>query len=220
LNLPAFAAFAKLGVIQSTSDGAARACKPCDRQRRGTLLGEGAGLMLLANTAFVEANSLSPEVEVVGYGNTLDGYHMTNPDPTGAGMQRAMRTALLRAGVEADDVDYINLHGTGTRANDEVELAAIQSVFGSRENSVLASSTKDRHGHLIAAAGILEAIVVHLCMTNDFVPRTVNLSNPIAHDGVDLVMASNRFRSLRTCMSNSFAFGGINTSLLFRRGAA
>lgn len=216
LTLPAFAAFAKLGVIQASRDGPVCACRPCDQHRCGTLLGEGAGLIVLASAKYASRRGLTPAVEVVGYGNTLDGYHVTNPDPSGAGMRRAMERALASAGLVPEAVDYVNLHGTGTRNNDEVELAALEAVFAHHAARLMASSTKDRHGHLIAAAGVMEAIIVQLCMTNGTVPRTVNLSSPVP-SSLDLVMGSNREQCLDVCMSNSFAFGGINTSLLFRR---
>jgi 3-oxoacyl-[acyl-carrier-protein] synthase II len=217
LNLPAFAAFAKLGVIQPSRGDPSASCKPCDRRRRGTLLGEGAGLLLLGSAEYAKKCGFDSHVALTGYGSTLDGYHITAPDPTGAGMEAAMSWALQDAGLHPSEIDYVNLHGTGTRANDPVELHALDAVLGEAASEVMVSSTKDRHGHLIAAAGIMEAIVVLTCMTHDLVPQTVNLKDPLKETGVDLVRDRNRTARMGSCMSNSFAFGGINTSIVFQR---
>lgn len=216
LNLAAFAAFTKLGVIQPSRSGPATACRPFDRGRKGTMLGEGAGFALFVSDDLAESGGLQPTLEMLGYGNTLDGHHITAPDPTGSGMARAMQRALENSGVSPADIDHVNLHGTGTRANDPIELAALKRVFGEYATGVPVSSTKDRHGHLIAAAGIMEAIVLEQCMLHDLIPCTANLTNPIDPE-MDLVVDENRSAPLRTCMSNSFAFGGINTSVVFRR---
>lgn len=217
LNLPAFAAFAKLGVIQPERCEPSKTCRPFDRGRRGTLLGEGAGLMLLISASHAERIGSASEIELLGYANTLDGYHITSPDPSGEGMRRAMEQAMTISHLAAEDLDYVNFHGTGTRANDPTELLALSQMLGEAAGGVSASSTKDRHGHLIAAAGIVEAAVVLLSMMHDLAPRTVNLERPIDGGGVDLVMHENRARRLDACMTNSFAFGGINSSLVFGR---
>ncbi len=162
----------------------------------------------------------SPELELLGYGNTLDGYKITSPHPDGVGMKRAMARALKDAGLHPRDVDYINLHGTGTRANDPLELEAIMDVFGDDAKKVMVSSTKDRHGHQIAAAGIQELNLLCLAMDNDFVPCTLNLEKPIITEGLDLVMGEDRRRPITVGMTNSFAFGGVNSVIALKKVGA
>jgi 3-oxoacyl-[acyl-carrier-protein] synthase II len=173
--------------------------------------------MLLVSASYAERTGIPWEIELLGYASTLDGYHITSPDPSGEGMRRAMEQALMSADLGAAHLDYVNFHGTGTRANDPIELLALSHVLLDHAPRVMGSSTKDRHGHLIAAAGIVEAAVVLLGMTHGLVPRTVNLDRPIDGRGVDLVTRENRKRRLDACMTNSFAFGGINSSLVFGR---
>jgi 3-oxoacyl-[acyl-carrier-protein] synthase II len=217
INLLALVSFSRLGVLASCPDPL-RACRPFDVNRSGTLAGEAAGLCVLASESFVRARGLEPMFEVLGYGNTLDGYNITAPDPLGAGMKRAFSAALRCAGVAADEVDYINLHGTGTRSNDPVEIDAVVAGFGSATRAIPMSSTKDRHGHAIAAAGIQELAVLCLCMEHGFVPCNVNLEHPIrAPSEVDLVMFENRLAPIRTGVTVNFAFGGVNTALVVRR---
>jgi 3-oxoacyl-[acyl-carrier-protein] synthase II len=217
INLLALVSFSRLGVLAASAEPT-RACRPFDVNRSGTLAGEAAGLCALASEAFVRARRLEPLFEVLGYGNTLDGYNITAPDPEGTGMKRAFAAALRGAGVAPHEVDYINLHGTGTRSNDPVEINAVVCCFGDAAPGIPMSSTKDRHGHAIAAAGIQELAVLCLCMEQDFVPANVNLSQPIrARSEVDLVMAANRTGSIRTGVTVNFAFGGVNTALVLRR---
>lgn len=217
INLLALVSFSRLGVLAS-SDDPPRACRPFDLNRSGTLAGEAAGLCVLAGEEFVRAHRLEPLFEILGYGNTLDGYNITAPDPSGSGMKRAFSAALSSAGVQADEVDYINLHGTGTRSNDPVEIDAVLAGFGSATAAIPMSSTKDRHGHAIAAAGIQELAILCLCMEHDFVPCNVNLEKPIRGPAeVDLVMGENRKAAIRTGVTVNFAFGGVNTALVLRR---
>ncbi|MBA2670662.1 MAG: beta-ketoacyl-[acyl-carrier-protein] synthase family protein [Gemmatimonadetes bacterium] len=217
INLLALVSFSRLGVLASSQDPS-RACKPFDLNRSGTLAGEAAGLCVLVSEPFLRAHRLEPMFEILGYGNTLDAYNITAPDPQGTGMKRAFSAALMRAGVTGEQVDYINLHGTGTRSNDPVEIDAVISVFGEAARSIPMSSTKDRHGHAIAAAGIQELGVLCLCMENDFVPCNVNLEKPIRESSeIDLVRCENRKAVVRTAVTTNFAFGGVNTALVLRR---
>jgi 3-oxoacyl-[acyl-carrier-protein] synthase II len=214
INLIALLSFSRLGVLAVSADPAT-ACRPFDLNRSGTLAGEAAGLCVLASEAFVRTSRVQPMFEILGYGNTLDGYNITAPDPQGTGMRRAFTAALRNAGVEPEQVDYINLHGTGTRSNDPVEIDAVISAFGGAAGRIPMSSTKDRHGHAIAAAGIQELAVLCLCMENGFVPCNLNLRNPIRDSSeADLVTAENRRTSIRTAVTTNFAFGGVNTALV------
>jgi 3-oxoacyl-[acyl-carrier-protein] synthase II len=217
VNLLALLSFSRLGVLAAAPDPT-RACRPFDLTRHGTLAGEAAGFCVLAGEAFVRAYRLEPMAELLGYGNTLDGYNITAPDPAGTGMKRAFSSALRSAGVAPESIDYVNLHGTGTRSNDPVELDAVLASFGEAASTIAMSSTKDRHGHAIAAAGIQELAVTCLCMEEDFIPCNANLQAPLRDASeVDLVTGQNRRRPVRTAVTTNFAFGGINTALVLRR---
>lgn len=214
LNLLGYLAFAKMGVIPESQEDPALQCRPLDESRIGTLLGEGGTVFVLASEDMVRAGGIIPRAEVIGYGSSLDAFKITAPDPAGRGMELAMRRALASAKISPDDVDYINLHGTGTAANDPVEVDAVSRVFA---RSVAVSSTKDRHGHLIAGAGACEAAICCLALERESVPGTLNLKRPIDSKGLDFVVGNLRSASPRIVMSNSFAFGGINASLLLKK---
>lgn len=217
LNLLGMVAFAKLGIISPSEEAPDKICKPLDKNRGSVLLGEGAGLMVLASESYVKRRGLKPKLEITGWGNTLDGYKITAPDPEAKGMSRSIEQALRMSNWKPNDVQYINMHGTGTQANDPLELKAIQQVFGDASKNISVSSTKDRHGHLIAAAGIMEMCVLALSMENSFIPCTRNLSKPLIDEGLDLVRETNQKREIRKALSNSFAFGGVNTVLAVQR---
>lgn len=185
-------------------------CRPWDAERNGLSLGEAAGFALLE-----PAEDSDDGLALLGYGESSDAYHMTAAHPEGAGAAMAMQAALDRAGLNADDVDYINLHGTATPSNDSAEDKAVVRVFG-RETPC--SSTKGWMGHTLGAAGISEAVVCFLCLEHGLIPATLNTRHPDPDLHADLVLDSRR-RPLRTVLSNSFGFGGTNCSLLFgRRG--
>ncbi len=217
LNLLAMVAFAKLGIISPSDETPDKICKPLDRNRNSVLLGEGAGLMVLASESYVKSRGLRPTLEISGFGNTLDGYKITAPDPEAKGMTRAIQQALQMSEWKPEDVNYINMHGTGTMANDPLELKAIQQVFGHAAKKIAVSSTKDRHGHTIAAAGIIEICLLALAMENAVIPCTRNLQSPIREFEIDMVQSENRKVEIRKAMSNSFAFGGVNTVLAVQR---
>ncbi len=217
LNVSGIVAFTKLGVIQQPKGDPRWTCRPLDKTRNGTVLGEGAGLVLLASGAAVARNGWKPIAEITGFGNSLDGYKITAPDPNGEGMRRALREAASEADLQPGALDYINLHGTGTRANDPVELQAVSEVLGSEERPIPVSSTKDRHGHLIGAAGVIEFNTTLGAMENGKMPGTVNLKNPIEAPGLKLFSEAVRESELNTCATNSFAFGGVNTVIIAKR---
>lgn len=185
-------------------------CRPFDVQRKGISIGEAAGFMLLERLPQGEG-----DVGLLGYGESSDAYHMSTPDPDGVGAQLAMEQALARAGLQPADVDYINLHGTGTQANDTVEDTAIAALFG---RSASCSSTKGWTGHTLGAAGITEAILSALCLRHGMIPRSLNLETPDARLSCALVRATEH-RPIRYVMSNSFGFGGSNCSLLLGKVA-
>jgi 3-oxoacyl-[acyl-carrier-protein] synthase II len=216
INALAFMSFGKLGVLAPMAEKGERTCKPFDVNRNGTLAGEAAGLCLLVSEDLVKEKGLKPKFEILGYGNSLDAYKITSPDPSGKGVVKAIRSALENANVSADQIDYINLHGTGTRSNDDAEVKALHEVFGSNCANIPISSTKDRHGHAIAAAGIQEFCIVCLAMEHNFIPCTVNLQKPFSA-GLDHVMNDNRDKELEICMTSNFAFGGVNSVLIVKK---
>lgn len=217
INVMAYIAFGKLAIMASSLEHPSKYCKPMDIGRTGALIGEASGLCVLVNEETVKKFSLQPICEILGFGNSLDGYKITAPDPEGAGMKMAMRDALNSSGIKPSEVDYINLHGTATRTNDEVELLSIMSVFGEDAKKVAVSSTKSRHGHAIAAAGIQEFNLLLGCMEENIIPHTLNLENPIFSGEIDIVLGQNRTKYLQVAMTNNFAFGGVNTAIVIKK---
>jgi len=214
LNLLGYVAFLKMGVIPQSLDAPATQCRPLDVDRQGVLLGEGASLFLLASEDFVRRHRLTPRLALRGYGSSLDAFKITAPDPEGKGMKNAMVRALRDASLSPQDIGYINLHGTGTKANDPAEIKATREVFPA---GVRVSSTKDRHGHLIAGAGALELAITCLALENDFLPGNLNLEKPIDTLGLEFVRGATVPANTRYALSSSFAFGGINASLVIER---
>jgi 3-oxoacyl-[acyl-carrier-protein] synthase I len=190
--------------LELTSSGP---CRPCDADRDGLTLGESAGFALLEKA---EHGGRGGTVALLGYGESCDGYHMSHPHPEGAGAIKAMRGALMRSGLTPGDIDYINLHGTATRANDSIEDKAVASVF---DHSTPCSSTKGWTGHTLGAAGITEAVIAALCLTRSFIPGTLNTTrvDPALRS---LVLLENREQPVRRVLSNIFGFGGNNCSLI------
>lgn len=217
INLMAYIAFGKLGIMSGSPEHPSKYCKPLDANRSGALIGEAAGLCVLVSEDLVKKHGLKPKFEILGFGNSLDGHKITAPDPEGMGMKAAIREALVSSGVDPKEVQYVNLHGTGTRSNDEVELQSLIEVFADHAKSVSVSSTKSRHGHAIAAAGIQEFNLLLSCMEENIVPCNLNLETPILNDKVDIVMNQNRKRELKVAMTNNFAFGGVNTSIVVKK---
>jgi 3-oxoacyl-[acyl-carrier-protein] synthase II len=180
-------------------------------------MGEGAGIVVLEELDHAKKRGATIYAEVVGYGMSGDAYHITAPPPDGNGGFRAMRAALQSAGVNVDDVDYINAHGTSTPLGDEIELSAVKRLFGDHANSLSMSSTKSSIGHLLGAAGGVEAVFSILAIQDGVVPPTRNLDNPSPGCDIDLVPHDAKQRPVRVALSNSFGFGGTNASLVFSK---
>ncbi|MGN6287508.1 MAG: beta-ketoacyl-ACP synthase II [Afipia sp.] len=193
-----------------------RASRPFDKDRDGFVMGEGAGLMVLEELDHALARGATPIAELVGYGTSADAYHMTAGPEDGSGARRAIEAALKQAGVAPGEVQHLNAHATSTPVGDQGELAAIKAVFGTN-NSIAVSSTKSATGHLLGAAGGLEAIYSVLAVRDQIAPATLNLDNPDdAAEGVDLVRGAARPMKIEHVLSNGFGFGGVNASVLFK----
>lgn len=209
--------FAAARALSTRNDDPATASRPWDKERDGFVLGDGAGVMLLESLESAQARGANIYAEVVGFGMSGDAYHMTSPPEDGRGAALSMRNALASAGMNADEVDYINAHGTSTPAGDVAETLAIKSVFGNHAYDVAVSSTKSMIGHLLGAAGAVEAIFSTLAIRDGVAPPTINLTNP--DDGCDLnyVPGTAQQRDIKVAMSNSFGFGGTNGTLIFKK---
>src|SRR5690606_2130390 len=192
-----------------------RASRPWDVDRDGFVMGEGAGVVVLEELEHAKKRGARIYAEVVGYGLSGDAYHMTAPAPDGNGGMRAMRSALKRARIDPAAIDYVNAHGTSTPLGDELELNAVKTVFGDHAYKLSMSSTKSAIGHLLGAAGAVEAIFSILAMRDSVVPPTLNLENPSEGCDIDLVPKQAKERKVRHVLSNSFGFGGTNASLIF-----
>jgi 3-oxoacyl-[acyl-carrier-protein] synthase II len=195
-----------------------RASRPWDVKRDGFVMGEGAGIVVLEELDHAKKRGAKIYAEVIGYGMSGDAYHITAPTPDGNGAFRAMRNALKRAQLNPDQIDYINAHGTSTPLGDEIELGAVKRLFGDAAYKVSMSSTKSSIGHLLGAAGSVEAIFAILAMRDSVVPPTLNLENPSPGCDIDLVPLKAKERPVRFALSNSFGFGGTNASLVFGPG--
>ena len=192
-----------------------RASRPWDRERDGFVMGEGAGILVLEEHAHARQRGAKIYAEVIGYGMSSDAFHLTAPAEDGKGAYRSMRNALKRAGLAADKIDYINAHGTSTPLGDEIELGAVKRVFGGHAYELSMSSTKSAIGHLLGAAGSVEAIFSILAIRDGIVPPTLNLDNPSPSCDIDMVPKQAKRRDVRYALSNSFGFGGTNASLIF-----
>ncbi len=193
------------------------ASRPFDTSRDGFVMGEGAGLLVIEALDHAQARGSQPIAELVGYGTSADAYHVTAGPPDGDGARRAMQSALDQAEIAASSVDHLNAHATSTPVGDAAELAAIRTVFGKGKGPAI-TSTKSATGHLLGAAGGLEAVFTVLALRDGVIPPTLNLTEPdVASQGLDLVARHSRLAKLDYAMSNGFGFGGVNASLLFRR---
>jgi 3-oxoacyl-[acyl-carrier-protein] synthase II len=194
-----------------------KASRPYDRDRDGFVMGEGAGVVVLEEYEHAKARGARIYAEVTGYGLSGDAYHITSPSPDGDGGFRSMKAALKRAGITPSDIDYINAHGTSTQVGDEIELGAVERLLGNAASEVSMSSTKSSTGHLLGAAGAIEAIFSILAIRDNVAPPTINLDNPSVETAIDLVPKVARKREINVALSNSFGFGGTNASVILRR---
>jgi 3-oxoacyl-[acyl-carrier-protein] synthase II len=197
-----------------------RASRPYDRDRDGFVMGEGAAIVVLEELEHAKARGAHIYAEIVGYGLSGDAYHITAPAEDGDGAYRCMMAAIKRAGISSAEIDYVNAHGTSTQVGDEIELGAVQRVVGNAAGRISMSSTKSSVGHLLGAAGAVEAIFSVLALRDQVAPPTINLDNPSVETPIDLVPHQARKREINIVLSNSFGFGGTNASLIMRRLAA
>jgi 3-oxoacyl-[acyl-carrier-protein] synthase II len=201
------------------NDNPTKASRPYDRDRDGFVMGEGAGVVVLESLEHAKARGAKIYGEVIGYGMSGDAFHITAPSESGDGAYRCMRAALKSAKIDASDIDYINAHGTSTPMGDEIELGAVERLFGNTAAKLSMSSTKSAIGHLLGAAGAVEAVFSLLALRDQIAPPTLNLDNPSIETAIDLVPHTAKKRQIDTVLSNSFGFGGTNASLIMRRVA-
>ncbi len=210
-------AYSSLGALSRAQRPPAEVSRPFERERDGFVLGEGAGVMLLEDLDHAKKRGAVIYAEVTGYGSSFDAYAVTKPDPEGRGAARSMTWALNEARVDCKDVDYINAHGTSTRLNDLMETAAVKRVFGDRAKRLPLSSLKSMIGHLIGAAGAVEAVALALTLQHGVLPPTINYHHPDPECDLDYVPNSAREQRVRTALSNSFGFGGQNATLVLQQ---
>jgi 3-oxoacyl-[acyl-carrier-protein] synthase II len=209
--------FAAMRALSTRNDDPARASRPFDRDREGFVMGEGSGVIVLEELEFATRRGASIYAELVGYGMSADAFHITAPSEDGDGGMRVMQSALNHAGVQPQQVDYINAHGTSTPFNDKLETLAIKRVFGDHARKLAISSTKSMTGHLLGAAGGLEAGITVLAIRHQVIPPTINYETPDPECDLDYVPNTKRAAKIEFALSNSFGFGGTNGALLFKR---
>ncbi|WP_015046111.1 beta-ketoacyl-ACP synthase II [Simiduia agarivorans] len=209
--------FAAARALSTRNDDPVRASRPWDRDRDGFVLGDGAGVLVLEEYEHAKARGAKIYAELIGFGMSGDAYHMTSPPENGAGAAMSMRNALKDAGLNADAIQYINAHGTSTPAGDIAECMAVKSVMGAAQDKVAVSSTKSMIGHLLGAAGAVEAIFSVLAIRDQVAPPTINLDNPSDGCDINLVPHTAQEMPIEVSLSNSFGFGGTNGTLVFKR---
>ena len=209
--------FGAMRALSTRNDEPERASRPFDRDRDGFVIGEGAGIIVLEELEHARARGARIYAELVGYGLSADAFHITAPAEDGDGATRVMRMALARAGIGPAQVDYVNAHGTSTPHNDRLETLAMKRVFGEHAGRIAVSSTKSMHGHLLGAAGGLEAGITALAIAHQVAPPTINLDHPDEGCDLDYVPGAARPMAITYALSNSFGFGGTNAALLFAR---
>ena len=213
----AMAGFSAAKALSTSNDDPARSSRPFDKTRDGFVLAEGAGILVLESEEHAIARGATILGELAGYGATSDAFHITQPDENGEGAARAMRKALAEAGLDSDDIDYVNAHGTSTPMNDKLETLALKRVFGEYAYELPISSTKSMTGHSLGAAGAIEAAICILAMQTGIIPPTANYEVPDPDCDLDYVPNVARSASLEAVMTNSLGFGGHNASLVFRK---
>jgi 3-oxoacyl-[acyl-carrier-protein] synthase II len=209
--------FCALRALTTRNDDPARASRPFDKNRDGFLMGEGAGVIVIESEEHAKARGAKIYCELAGYGRTCDAYHITAPDPDASQAARGMKLAIEDAGLKPEDIDYINAHGTSTSLNDKGETAAIKKALGDHARKVAVSSTKGMTGHLLGAAGGVEAIACALALKEGIIPPTINYETPDPDCDLDYVPNVARKANLRAALSNSLGFGGHNGTLCFKK---
>ena len=210
-----FAAFAQMGALSTHHDAPSEASRPFDLNRDGFVIGEGAAALVVENFEHARRRGARIYAELVGYGLSSDAYHITTPAPEGEGAARAMAAALRSAKLNPEDIDYINAHGSSTKANDSAESAAIETVFSTHSRKLAVSSTKGVTGHCLGAAGAIEAVFTIMAIRDGTLPPTANYSTPDPDCRLDYVPNTSRQQRVRHALSNSFGFGGQNACLVF-----
>jgi 3-oxoacyl-[acyl-carrier-protein] synthase II len=208
-----FAGFASMGALSTRNDEPEKASRPFDRDRDGFVMGEGAGLLVLETLAHAQKRGAKIYAEIVGYGMTADAYHITSPSPGGEGAMRSMLMALQDAGLQPEELDYINAHGTSTGYNDKFETMAMKAAFQDHAYKLAVSSNKSMIGHLLGAAGGVEAIATALTLKEQIIPPTINYEHPDPDCDLDYVPNEARKARIRAALSNSFGFGGHNATI-------
>ncbi|MBI5555701.1 MAG: beta-ketoacyl-ACP synthase II [Elusimicrobia bacterium] len=217
INPLGFGGFCSMKALSVRNDAPKKASRPFDRDRDGFVMGEGAGILILEELGHAQARGAHIYGEIVGYAATGDAYHVSAPEPTGEGATKAMNLALERAGLKPQDVEYINTHGTSTLLGDKIETQAIKKVFGEQAYKLVVGSTKSMTGHLLGAAGSVEAIICLLAMEHKIVPPTINLDNPDPECDLDYIPNKARPVEVKVALSNSFGFGGHNGVLVMKK---
>lgn len=210
------AAFSNIRALSAKNHSPERACRPFDANRNGFVMAEGSAIMILEEAEHAMERGAPILAEILSFSATSDAFHLTQPDPKGESAANAIILALKRAGTGIDEIDYINAHGTATVLNDRTETAVIKSVFGKRAYDIPISASKSMLGHLLGAAGSIEAVITVLAMNNGIIPPTINLTHPDPHCDLDYVPNEARKAKIKTAESNSFGFGGHNSVLIFR----
>ncbi|MGI1658917.1 MAG: beta-ketoacyl-ACP synthase II [Desulfitobacterium sp.] len=213
----AFAGFCAMKAMSTEKDIPHEGCRPFDARRSGFVMGEGAGILVLESEEHAQKRQARIYAELSGYGSTCDAYHITSPAPGGVGAIQSMKLALEGAQVLPEAVDYINAHGTGTNANDAAETAAIKSLFGEAAHKVAISSTKSMTGHLLGAAGAIEAIACVLTIKNGVIPPTMSYGEPDPECDLDYVPNKARQKEVNVALSNTFGFGGHNATIVMKK---
>jgi 3-oxoacyl-[acyl-carrier-protein] synthase II len=212
--------FVAMKALSTRNEEPERASRPFDKERDGFVMGEGSGILIMEELEHARRRGSKIYAEIIGYGSNADAYHITSPAPEGEGAARCMILALKSAGIEPHEIDYINAHGTSTQYNDFNETQAIKTVFGEQACKLPVSSTKSMTGHLLGAAGAIEAIYSALAIHRGVIPPTINYRTPDPQCDLDYVPNRARPQEVRTALSNSFGFGGANASLILRKFAA
>lgn len=211
--------FAAMKALSPNNDEPHRASRPFDRNRDGFVLAEGAGILVLEELEQARKRGATIHAEIIGFGSSADAYHLAAPDPTGYGALQAMRVAIADAGLNPDQIDYINAHGTSTPLGDTAEVHAVNRLFGDHTRRLVMSSTKSMMGHTLGAAGGIESVITVLALKHGIVPPTINLDEPDPGFELDFAAHTAQERPLQVALNNSFGFGGHNVSLAFRRYA-